>query len=213
MSEPYMITLFGRDKWLKARKNHIGSSEAAALVGLSPWINNVDLWKIKTGRAEAKDVDNDALRYGAAAEEHLRALYVLDHPETDVKYEPNNMWLYDDYPFAHASLDGWLFDRNGRLGVLEIKTVTAAGGLQWRKWGERIPDSHYCQACWCMMVTGAEFVDLRAMIKGRAATTIKDYHIERSEAAEDIATLAEAGEQFWQYVQAETAPPLVLPNV
>lgn len=213
MSEPYMITLESRADWLEARKHRIGGSEAAALVGLNPWLTNVELWKIKTGKATPKEVDNAAVRYGAAAEEHIRALYALDHPEIQVKYEPENMWLYDDYPFAHASLDGWLIDKGGRLGILEIKTATAESRLQWLKWDGRIPDNYFCQICWYMMMTGAEFADLRALIKGRSSASIRDYHIERSEVAEDIAALAEAGRDFWEYVYTETEPPLILPNI
>lgn len=212
MSEPRMIQLKNRDEWLAERGKRIGGSEAAALVGLNPWLNNVKLWEIKTGRLTSPNISNEATVYGARAEAAIRQLYELDHPEMQVQYAPDNMWLYDAYPFAHASLDGWMTDRDGRLGVLEIKTSTAESRLQWHKWDGRIPDNYYCQVLWYMMVTGAEFAELRAYIRGRTRE-IRDYHIERSDVSDDIAMLAETGAAFWEYVQTDTQPPLVLPNI
>ncbi|SUA78206.1 putative phage-type endonuclease [Pandoraea pnomenusa] len=39
-----------RDDWLEVRKNGIGGSDAAAAVGLSPYMSPLELWLIKTGR-------------------------------------------------------------------------------------------------------------------------------------------------------------------
>ena len=38
-----MITLNSRDEWLKCRKNRIGGSDAAAILGKNPYMSNVDL--------------------------------------------------------------------------------------------------------------------------------------------------------------------------
>ena len=43
------FVLPSRDAWLEARKNHIGGSDAAACVGLSPYKDNVQLWEEKMG--------------------------------------------------------------------------------------------------------------------------------------------------------------------
>src|ERR1700751_3742203 len=39
-----------REDWLSVRKNGIGGSDAAAAVGLSPYLSPLELWLIKTGR-------------------------------------------------------------------------------------------------------------------------------------------------------------------
>ncbi len=39
-----------RDQWLNVRKNGIGSSDAAAAVGLNPYKSQLELWLEKTGR-------------------------------------------------------------------------------------------------------------------------------------------------------------------
>ena len=39
-----------RDEWLEVRKTGIGSSDAAAAVGLNPYQSQLELWLVKTGR-------------------------------------------------------------------------------------------------------------------------------------------------------------------
>ena len=58
------IFLSNRQEWLKARSGRIGGSDASAVIGLNPYLNNVDLWRIKTGQAEQEDIsDKDYVRY------------------------------------------------------------------------------------------------------------------------------------------------------
>lgn len=40
-----------RDDWLAVRRTGIGSSDAAAAVGLNPYMSPLELWLDKTGRA------------------------------------------------------------------------------------------------------------------------------------------------------------------
>ena len=76
-----MITLNSRDEWLKHRKNRIGGSDAAAILGKSPYMSNVDLWKIKTGQTEQADISGEEyVQYGNAAEPHLRELFKKECP-------------------------------------------------------------------------------------------------------------------------------------
>ena len=106
-----MIQLASREDWLNKRTSFVGGSEAAALVGRNPYMTNIDLYRIKTGQQARENIDNkDYVIYGHNAEPYLRELFTLDYPEYKVGYVDNNMWLNDEYPFAHASLDGWLTD-------------------------------------------------------------------------------------------------------
>ena len=43
-------TSLDRDQWLEVRKGGIGSSDAAAAVGLHPYKSQLQLWMEKTGR-------------------------------------------------------------------------------------------------------------------------------------------------------------------
>ena len=211
-----MIQLTSREEWLNKRTSFVGGSEAAALVGKNPYMSNIDLWQIKTGQQAKADIDDkEYVIYGRNAEEHLRALFALDYPQYEVKYVDNNMWLNDRYPFAHASLDGWLIEKEtGRKGILEIKTTNILQSMQKEKWDHRIPDNYYCQCLWHMGVTEFDFAILKAQLKydyaGDVFLTTKHYHMDRAEVQEDIDYLMQRGESFAEYVRARKEPPLVI---
>ena len=98
-----------KPEWLLARKGKIGGSDAAAVLGLNPYKNNVEFWNEMVGITKPRDISNEPyVIYGSRAEEHIRAIFALDHPEYKVEYFGDNMLLNDKYPFAHASLDGEL---------------------------------------------------------------------------------------------------------
>ena len=83
----HMIILKDRKEWLENRKR-IGGSDASAIVGLNPYMSNVDLWEIKTGRREQEDISEKSyVKYGTEAEKHLRELFRLDYPEYEVGYK------------------------------------------------------------------------------------------------------------------------------
>lgn len=213
-----MITLKDRRQWLENRKKGVGGSEISAIAGLNPYMDNVTLWELKTGRKEAEDIsDKPYVRYGQTAEEHLRELFKLDFPEYVVEYVDNNSFTNDRYPWARASLDGWLTDRDGRKGVLEIKTTEILNSMHKEKWHDKIPDNYYCQVLFYMAVTEADFAVLKAQLKtvfdGMPHMQTRHYHIERQEVQEDIDYIMKKGAEFWEYVKADKKPPLILPEI
>lgn len=213
-----MIQLKDRAEWLEARKNRIGGSDAACIVGMNPYRSNVELWEIKTGQVEAEDIsDKPYVKYGSEAEQHLRELFKLDFPQYKVSYVEDNMWLNDKYPFAHASLDGWLEDEKGRRGVLEIKTTNILQSMQREKWNHRIPDNYYIQVLHYLMVTEFDFAVLKAQLKydydGDIFLTTKHYLIEREEVQEDIDFLEKAERKFFECIKEDRQPNLVLPVI
>lgn len=210
--------LSSREDWLENRNKGIGGSEISAVVGCNPYMDNVTLWEIKTGRRKTDDIsDKPYVQYGTQAEGHLRALFALDFPQYKVMYEENNSFFNSRYPFAQASLDGWMFDDEGRPGVLEIKTTEILRSGQREKWKDRIPMNYYCQVCFYMAVMEADFAVLKAQLKtefdGDVCLKTRHYHIERSEAQEDIDYLMRKGADFWEYVKKDERPPLVLPEI
>ena len=98
-----------REEWLGMRESTIGGSDAGIILGVCPWKSNEELWEEKVGLRKPNDVsDNPLVEYGVRAEAHLRELFSLDYPDYIVSYKENNIWTNDEYPFAHASLDGEL---------------------------------------------------------------------------------------------------------
>lgn len=213
-----VIILKNRAEWLEHRKGRIGGSEAACIVGMNPYQTNVELWEHKTGRRIAEDIsDKPFVKYGTNAEEYLRELFKLDYPQYNAHYVDNNMWLNEKYPFAHASLDGWLEDEKGRRGVLEIKTTNILQSIQREKWNHRIPDNYYIQVLHYLMVTEFDFAVLKAQLKydydGDIFLTTKHYLIEREEVKEDIEFLEKAERSFFECIKEDRQPNLVLPVI
>ena len=205
-----------RESWLKNRKKYLGGSDIACILGLNPWRNNVQLFREKKGLVEPDDLsDNPLVIYGTKAEEHIRALFQLDHQELTVEYVPNNSWHNTEFPFAAASLDGWSQDENGRKGILEIKTATITSKQQALKWKDAIPDNYYCQVLFYLGVTGWDYVDLRANLKydypdSDLYISTRDYHIERTEVEEDIEMVMEKAAVFAEALRKNEEPPLLL---
>lgn len=207
-----------RKEWLAARKSCIGGSDAACILGMNPWKSNVELWLEKTGRAKPEDISGKKeVRYGVEAEASLRRLFKLDYPQMKVSYRNHNMWTNDEFPWAHASLDGWLTDKDGRKGILEIKTTNVMSSRQKEVWNERIPDNYYCQLLHYMMVTEFEFAILKAQLKwdisGDIYCQTKHYRIERSDVEEDIWMLAAAEKRFMYSLTDRREPALILPEI
>lgn len=214
-----MRTFITAKEWLKARESYIGGSDAAAILGLNPWKSNVDLWEEKTGRKKPKDLSDNALvQFGHDAEGLIRGLFKLDFPTLKVYYVENNMFVNDEFPWAHASLDGWLEDtETNRKGVLEIKTASITSHAQAQKWKNKIPDNYYCQILHYLMVTGFDYAVLKARLKydidGEISVSTKHYIINREDCADDIKYLEESEKRFVEYIKADECPALVLPQI
>ena len=216
MLRPYYFS--SREDWLGARRNYIGGSDAAAVMGMNPYKTNLKLWEEKVGISEPEDIsDKPYVIYGHKAEDHLRELFRLDFPEYKVFHDEDAFLVNDKYPWAHASLDGLLRDRDNRLGILEIKTTNIMQSMQKEQWDDRIPDNYYLQVIHYMMVTEAEFAVLKAQLKYEFKDSLflqtRHYFIERSEVEEDIRILQNAEQKFWEDVVKKRRPALILPEI
>ena len=203
-------------KWLEARKLGLGASDAASIIGMNPWKTNVELWEEKTGVIVPDDIsDKPVVKYGNDAEPLLRELFILDHPQFNVKYEEYKIFKHPEYPFLMATLDGWI--EGERRGVLEIKTTQIRNSSQWSQWKDGIPQNYYCQCLWQLLVTGFDFVILKAQIKHGVddlKLTTNHYQIERKNVLDDIEYIKEAGIEFWnKNVLEGVRPNLILPSI
>lgn len=210
--------LSSREEWLKHRMQGIGGSEISAVVGLNPYMSNVDLWELKTGAVEPEDIsDKPYIKYGTQAEPLLRELFKLDFPQYEVFYEENNSFRNSKFPWALASLDGWLRDENGRVGVWECKTTNILQSMQKEKWNHQIPSNYYCQVLFYMAVIEADFAVLKAQMKtefnGIPYLQTRHYFIERADVQEDMDYLMGKGAEFWESVKNKEKPGLLLPEI
>lgn len=206
-----------REEWLQCRCRGIGGSDAGTVLGVNKYKTNVDLWQEKTGIKKNTFKGNAATEYGKNAEEHIRAMFMLDHPEYTLEYHEYRMHANDKYKFLYATLDGELTEQSGRKGVLEIKTATIQNPSQWDEWENKIPDSYYCQILHQLAATKFDFVWLRAYIRyykgSELRATVKDYKFEKKDVLDDILFLVKAEIEFWDKVMKKEEPALILPEI
>lgn len=217
------------DEWLALRLKGIGGSEAAAVIGQSPWCSNVELWKRKTGRATSPDISNNgAVQYGHDAEPLLRGLFALDYAD---RYRTEYLSEFDmvchpEHPYIFATLDGRLTElATGRKGVLEIKTTSILRSMQKEHWWKDgkpcIPQQYFIQVLHQLLATGWDFAILHAQLRYEYGDNPEDirserrtYTIERSNHLEDLEYLQQKEVEFWErYVMWDVCPPQILPEI
>ncbi|MCW5297758.1 endonuclease [Herbaspirillum lusitanum] len=192
-----------RDEWLTVRKNGIGSSDAAAAVGLNPYQSPLELWMIKSGRDHLlpKVDPNDEstpLYWGSLLEPIVAAHYtrrtgnrvrkinaVLQHPD------PDKAWML-------ANIDREILGTPS-VQILECKT---AGEFGTRLWRDGVPDYVLCQVQHQLAVTGKAAADVCVLICGQE---IQVFRVDRDESL--IANLIMLERAFWHYVETDTPPP------
>lgn len=222
----------GRVEWLEKRKKGIGGSDAAAILGLNPYMSNVQLWEIKTGRREQADISNkECVKFGVEAEDHLRKLFALDYPQYEISNKEFSLEKNPQYDFIRGSFDGIITDRDTLTnGVLEIKTGTIRRQTDWEKWGgkynhiNQVPQNYFCQILHYFLVReDFEFAILKARLieenysqegffKEKIAH-IRHYPIYRADHLSDIEYLKEQELIFWDYVERDERPPLILRGI
>ena len=215
----YTVYMYkSRDEWLKGRVRGIGGSDAAAAIGRNPWKSNLQLWEEKTGRKKIEDIsDKPSVKYGTDAEEYLRRLYQLDRAgKYEVQYMKNVIIQSVRYPELLYSPDGLLLDKkNGKKGLLEIKTTSIMRSYDREKWNDRIPDNYFIQVLHGLNVTGFDFIELCAQLKyDDNYSQRRIYHIDRSDVEDDCEYLKEQLCTFWrEYVLPDIEPGLILPQI
>ncbi len=190
-----------REAWLNVRKNGIGSSDAAAAVGLNPYKSQLELWMEKTGR-EANlpkpdpDDDSSPMYWGTLLEAFVATHYTK---KTGKKIRRINAVLqHPEYSWMLANLDREVMG-SSEVQILECKTAGMNGA---RLWKEGVPEYVQLQVMHQLAVTGKAAADVAVLVCGNEFRT---YRIERDETM--IARLIELEAQFWQYVETDTPPP------
>ncbi len=203
-----------RDEWLAFRRNGIGASEAAAAVGLSPWQTPLELWKVKTGIMQPKDLSgNAAVEQGNRMEPAIRAMFTALHPELEIEYHQLDVLYQAERPWLYATLDGEITRKSdGKRGILEIKTATPNGKTGWAAWSDgNMPQNYYTQTLHQLSATGYDFVYLFAALYSLSGDiTLREYEMSREDVTNDMRWLLRQETDFWGYVQRGTMPPMPL---
>ena len=192
-----------REDWLAVRKQGIGSSDAAAAVGLNPYKSQLELWLEKTGRdtslpkLDPQDEESPAYwgnvlepivawHYSKRSCNRVRRINaVLQHPD------PKLPWML-------ANIDREVIGAED-VQILECKTAGINGA---RLWKEGVPEYVQLQVMHQLAVTGKQAADVAVLLGGQ---NLEIHRIERDESM--IARLIDLERLFWDYVVSDTPPP------
>lgn len=180
----------GSQEWLETRKNYIGSSDSASIMGVSKWNSPYSLWCEKLDLHPQKE-ENSAMKRGKDLEPEARAYF---ENMTGIKMTPK-VFVKD---FMIASFDG-VSDCNKY--ALEIKCpgkVDHACAVN----GE-VPVHYYPQLQHQMIVLG---LDKMYYLSYQNSESVAIFQVLRDE--EYCQKLLDKEKEFWNYVQNLEPPAL-----
>ena len=189
-----------RDDWLEIRRTGIGSSDAAAAIGLNPYQSQLELWMQKTGKGHllpAVDPQDDTspMFWGTLLEPIVAAHYTK---RTGNKVRRVNAVLqHPEHPWMLANVDREVVGA-ADVQILECKTAGIHGARPWR---DGVPEYVQLQVMHQLAVTGKQAADVVVLVGGQE---LRVFRIERDEAL--MARLIDLEKQFWDMVQQGIAP-------
>lgn len=190
-----------RDQWLDVRRSGIGSSDAAAAVGLNPYKSQLELWMEKTGRGAALPQvdpnDESSPMYWGTLLEPIVAAHYTKRTGNRVR-RVNAVLQHPKHPWMLANLDREVMG-NPDVAILECKTAGLNGA---RLWKEGVPDYVHLQVMHQLAVTGKQAADVAVLICGQ---DLQIFRIQRDE--EQIQQLIRLEQAFWEYVEKDVQPP------
>lgn len=186
----------GSSEWHRHRALHANASEAATVMGVSPWEPDTwfKLWQIKTGRAIVLN-NAPCLQRGVDMESVARRVY---EKETGNIMQP--MVVGKD-GWMSASLDGISF--YGDL-ILEIKCPSAGEDSEtWQQaLADKLPEHYYWQVQHQLYVSGAPVAHFWVFDgeQGLLVEVLPDVDRQRE--------LLGTWRDFWSYIATDTPPEL-----
>lgn len=180
----------GSIEWLKWRKEGIGASDAAKIMGENPWESAEQLMREKIEMVLHRET-NAAMERGTALEPLARKAYIA---QTGKAVFPACL-QHRQYSWMRASVDG-ISEKHDH--VIEIK----CGNSSYRDaCGGRVPDYYYAQLQHILQVTGLQQIDYWAFNDHAGGILITvardDKYIER---------LFREEEKFWRTVSEMNRP-------
>lgn len=194
MTAEYVGTFVpGSELWHAARREGLGASEIAAVVGLSPWESKFSLWHRKAGIVGPVQ-QSEQMSWGHYLEPAIARRFADEHPELMVKR--TGSWRSRERPWQLANPDRLTYQ--GRE-PLEIKWSPYADG--WGPTGtDEIPVYYRCQVLWQLDVMGRDHAWLAALV----GSEYREYRIDYDPAA--VETLRKAGQEFMDSLAAGEPP-------
>ena len=187
-----------RDKWLAVRRDGIGGSDVPAMLGISNYTSELDLWLDKTGQT-VDDSAGEAALWGTLLEDPIAREWAR---RADVKVRRVGTLAHVDRDWMRTNLDRLVSGCSEHARCfLEVKNRNAYVAADW---AAGVPDEVEAQVQWSLGVTGFEAAHVAVLLGGNR---LGAYTINRDD--DLIADLIAAGAEFWHnHVLAGVAPSI-----
>lgn len=183
-----------REEWLEWRKKGISGSDAAAILGLNPYVSAFQVYMDKLGLLDEKE-DNEAMRQGRDLEAYVASRFT---EETGIKVRKvNSILQHPKYDWMIGNIDRWIVGKNAGL---ECKTTSVLNKHKFSQ-GE-FPANYYVQCMHYMAITGADEWYLAVLVLNKG---FHIFNIKRDE--DEIKALIEAEKNFWENNVLKQIPP------
>ena len=181
------------------RSTYIGGSDAAAILGVSPWQTRYQLWAKKTGLIQ-EVVDPAKEKIFARGKRLEPVILQMFEDESGLRVDYRNRRFRDsEYPFLAAEIDGETGNEN-----IDAKSAQPFARHLWGEPGsDEIPIYYAAQFMHGLMVTGRDVCHVAAMI---GLDDFRIFKIQRDD--ELIAMIREREVEFWGMVQNQTPPEI-----
>ena len=191
------------EEWLRARKQGIGGSDIAAILGFTKWGSPLTVYSDKVSD-EIDESHSIAAEVGLELEPWLKRKFkewMLEHEGVEVEVtEDPYIYAHPEHPFLIANLDGDAVHPTLGTGGFESKT---AGERRREEWGEgEVPDAYYWQVQHYMAVKGYQWFYM-AFLLGNRVFDVR--FIPRNDEAIDI--LVTRAREFWTNFVEPRIPP------
>lgn len=183
------------DKWIEDRLNGIGGSDAAAVLGISPFKSRLQLWTEKISKKINPD-SGDVLIFqiGNALEPIIANKY---SKMTGRKLEMRPQKSHPEYPFMIGTIDREIVGDERGPGILEIKTKGA-----WIDWRDDIPPYYMAQIQHYLCIFGYCWASFAVLDLGKREIT----HIDIERDDKQITKIIEEEKKFWELVEKRIPP-------
>lgn len=187
-------------KQIKDRLRGVFGTDAGAIEGSSPYLDQVTLWAIKTGRVSEFTEQNNAMLAGHVWEPHLRNVVYPMLTGDRVRAHHKTIW-HKKYKQLGAHIDGRVI---GKRKGAEFKTAGLHTEQNWGPSGSDIvPPWYISQIKHYGMVLDIYNWDILCWFKHLDEARL--YHFMFTK--QDFEELLEKELQFWRYVESDQIPP------
>jgi putative phage-type endonuclease len=185
------------------RRQFIGGSDIAAILGISPWQTPYQLWCEKTAD---KPIELDPKKEAFFRRRKMMEPYVIElaREEHELDVVARNARYYDPAcPYFSCEVD-FEHEYEGHIENADVKTVHPAMAKHWGEPGtDEIPQYYTAQFLWGQMITGRKSTLCMAMI---GLDKLEPYRVAWNR--DVINWMRGKAAFFWDAVQKKTPPEI-----